>query len=163
GVSARYRLDPFIRDSVNGLGGKRLPLPARLLVRLTGLLPAPKEARGLRLRRALEDLGPIFIKFGQLLSTRPDLIPADICRELDRLQDRVPPFPSDQFIAIVEGALKGKVADLVQRFDETPLASASVAQVHGAQLMDGREVVVKAIRPGIEQIIGEDIDLLFSL
>ncbi|MEA3299908.1 MAG: ubiquinone biosynthesis regulatory protein kinase UbiB [Pseudomonadota bacterium] len=161
-VAARYRLDTFLRDGVE-LGGPRLPMGARLLARATALLPAPKAPRGERLRRALEDLGPIFIKFGQLLSTRPDLIPADICRELDRLQDRVPPFPSDQFIAIVEGALKGKVADLFQRFDETPLASASVAQVHGAQLMDGREVVVKAIRPGIEQIIGEDIDLLFSL
>ena len=161
-VAARYRLDSLLRDGIE-LGGPRLPLGARLLARATALLPAPKAPRGERLRCALEDLGPIFIKFGQLLSTRPDLIPGDICRELDRLQDRVPPFPSDQFIAIVEGALKGKVADLFQRFDEAPLASASVAQVHGAQLMDGREVVVKAIRPGIETVIGEDIELLFRL
>src|SRR5690606_2525051 len=111
-VAIRYRLDTFLRDGINGIGTQRLPLSARMLARLTGLLPEPKEARGLRLRLALEDLGPIFIKFGQLLSTRPDLIPADVCRELDRLQDRVPPFGSAEFIAIVESALKGKVDDL---------------------------------------------------
>ncbi|KJS08693.1 MAG: ubiquinone biosynthesis protein UbiB [Gammaproteobacteria bacterium BRH_c0] len=162
-VALRYRLDSFLRDGINGLGGKRTPLPARLLARLTALLPEPKDPRGLRLRLALEDLGPIFIKFGQLLSTRPDLIPADICRELDRLQDKVPPFSSEQFVAIVESALKGKVDDLFLSFDQEPLASASVAQVHCAQLKDGREVVVKAIRPNIEQVIAQDIELLFSL
>ena len=162
-VALRYRLDSFLCDGINGLGGKRTPLPARMLARLTALLPEPKDPRGLRLRLALEDLGPIFIKFGQLLSTRPDLIPADICRELDRLQDKVPPFSSQQFVAIVEAALKGKVDNLFQSFDQEPLASASVAQVHCARLKDGREVVVKAIRPGIEQVIAQDIELLFSL
>lgn len=161
-VAARYRLDTYLKDGV-GLGGQRLPLVARLVARCAALLPAPKERRGVRLRLALEDLGPIFIKFGQLLSTRPDLIPADICRELDRLQDQVQPFDSAQFIAIVENALKGPVDDLFLRFDSEPLASASVAQVHSAQLLDGREVVVKAIRPGIDKVIGEDLDLLFSL
>ncbi len=160
-VAVRHRLDTFLVEGA--ARGPRLPLAARLLARIAGWLPAPAAPRGERLRLALEELGPIFIKFGQLLSTRPDLIPADICADLDRLQDRVPPFPSEQFIAIVEEALGGRVADLFDRFDSEPIASASVAQVHGARLKDGREVVVKAIRPGIRQVIGQDIDLMFSL
>lgn len=163
-VALRYRLDTLSSDtSLAGNPIPRLPLPARALAKMARWLPAPKAPRGERLRLALEELGPIFIKFGQLLSTRPDLIPADICLELSRLQDRVPPFPSEQFIAIVEEALGGKVSELFQRFDSEPLASASVAQVHTAQLIDGREVVVKAIRPGIDKVIREDLELMFQL
>ncbi len=155
-VAARYRLDTFF-------GNHNLPLSARIMARCAQFLPNPTMPRGERLRHALEDLGPIFIKFGQLLSTRPDLIPADICRELDSLQDRVKPFPGEQFTAIVEAALEGRVEDLFLTFDREPLASASVAQVHTAVLLDGREVVVKAIRPGIEKVIQQDIDLLFTI
>ena len=163
-AAVRYRLDTLVTDGITkGIHTGHIPGGARLLSALTRLLPAPKKSRGERLRLALEALGPIFIKFGQLLSTRPDLIPADICRELDRLQDKVPPFSPEAFTAIVEEALKGDVDELFQHFDRTPLASASVAQVHAAVLKDGREVVVKAIRPGINRVIEQDLALLFSL
>lgn len=155
-ITLRYRLDTFFNN-------RNLPPAARLLVRFARLLPAPDLPRGERLRHALESLGPIFIKFGQLLSTRPDLIPPDICQQLDCLQDRVRPFDSERFIEIVESALDGRIDDLFLRFDREPLASASVAQVHTAALRDGREVVVKAIRPGIEAVIQQDIDLLFTI
>lgn len=155
-VARRYRLDTFFDDA-------RLPAAPRLFARLGALLPDPRRSRGERLRLALEDLGPVFVKFGQLLSTRPDLIPPDICDELDRLQDDVKPFDTDTFIGIVENSLNGRIDELFQRFDREPLASASVAQVHAAILQDGREVVVKAIRPGIERVIRQDIDLLFTL
>ena len=152
-VFHRYRLDTFFAD-------RKLPGALNLLVKPARLLPDPKESRSARLRMALEELGPVFVKFGQLLSTRPDIVPADMVRELDRLQDNVPPFDADQFTAIVESALGDKVENLFQAFDREPLASASVAQVHAAILKDGREVVVKAIRPGIERTIEQDIALL---
>jgi len=126
-------------------------------------LPAPQAPRGERLRRALEELGPVFVKFGQLLSTRPDLIPADICDELDQLQDNVPPFESARFIAIVEQALGQPVDQLFTNFDTAPLASASIAQVHAAVLKDGREVIVKAVRPDIKITIEQDCSLMLSL
>jgi ubiquinone biosynthesis protein len=112
---------------------------------------------------ALEELGPIFIKFGQLISTRPDLVPTDICAELAQLQDNVPPFDSTLFKNNIEAALDGSVDELFYSFETEPLASASVAQVHGAVLADGREVVIKAVRPGIEKTIRKDIALLFTL
>lgn len=155
-IAIRYRLDTLIASDY-------LPWPARALLRLGHLLPAPAAGRGVRLRRALEDLGPIFVKFGQLLSTRPDLIPVDICAELDRLQDKVPPFPGEQFVAIVESALGGSVGTLFRSFERMPLASASVAQVHAAVLLDGREVVVKAIRPGIDKVIKQDCAILIAI
>lgn len=155
-VCRRHRLDTF-------LPLKQLPLSLRLLLTPITVGREPEQPRGLRLRLALEELGPIFVKFGQILSTRPDLIPADIVAELDHLQDNVAPFDSDTFIAIVEGALGAPVDQLFARFDREPLASASVAQVHTAMLADGREVVVKAIRPGIEKIITQDIALLRTL
>ncbi len=127
------------------------------------LFGRPKGGRGERLRKALEDLGPIYIKLGQLLSTRPDLVPADICSELAALQDSVPPFSSAVFKDIVETSLRGSVLDLFQSFDTDPLASASVAQVHAAVLADGRNVVVKAVRPGIEKTIRKDIALMYTL
>lgn len=155
-IAIRYRLDTFIDED-------KLPRGIRLLFRAKKLLAEAKQPRGERLRCALEDLGPIFIKFGQLLSTRPDLIPPDICAELDQLQDNVPPFDNDQFVAIVEGALGDRIDNLFLQFDREPLASASVAQVHSAVLHDGKEVVVKAIRPGIEKTIEQDIKLMFFL
>ncbi|MGI9333168.1 MAG: ubiquinone biosynthesis regulatory protein kinase UbiB [Gammaproteobacteria bacterium] len=119
--------------------------------------------RGARLREALDDLGPIFVKFGQILSTRRDLLPGDIADELSELQDNVAPFPSADARAIVERALGQSVSELFERFDEQPLASASIAQVHAARLSDGREVVVKVVRPGIEQIIRRDVGLLYLI
>ncbi|MDE2089483.1 MAG: ubiquinone biosynthesis regulatory protein kinase UbiB [Gammaproteobacteria bacterium] len=122
--------------------------------------PAP---RGVRIRRALEDLGPIFVKFGQILSTRRDLMPEDVADELAKLQDRVPPFPGAQARAIIEKAYGHPLERACQAFDVTPLASASIAQVHLARLHDGREAVIKVVRPGIEKIIRRDVGLLYNL
>jgi ubiquinone biosynthesis protein len=122
-----------------------------------------RAARGERIRRALEDLGPIFIKFGQMLSTRRDLLPDDIAAELSRLQDRVPPFPSDEARAIVERSLEQPIEAVFSRFDDRPLASASIAQVHSARLHDGREVVVKVVRPQIRRVIRRDLELMYIL
>ena len=119
--------------------------------------------RGQRLREALEELGPIFVKFGQALSTRPDLIPPDIAVELTRLQDQVPPFSGQAAREVVERSLGAPISEHFASFDIQPLASASVAQVHGATLKDGTEVVVKILRPGIESIIDQDIELLYQL
>lgn len=144
---------------------------------LLGLpLPAASQlkqlSRGERLRLALEELGPIFIKFGQLLSTRRDMVPEDIADELASLQDNVPPFNEQEAVAIIEKALGGKIENLFASFSSKPLASASVAQVHSATLLDsaegaegtkGAEVVIKVIRPGIEKIIAQDIALLKSI
>ena len=120
----------------------------------------PRPPRGLRIRRALEELGPIFVKFGQTLSTRRDLLPSDVADELANLQDRVPPFPGAEARAIVERALGQPVEQLFSEFEETPLASASIAQVHAARLEDGSRVVVKVVRPGIEETIRRDVDLM---
>ncbi len=117
--------------------------------------------RAVRIRRALEDLGPIFVKFGQIISTRPDLLPEDIAEELASLQDRVPPFPGKEARRIVERELKCKLDELFSEFSEEPIASASIAQVHAARLKDGTEVVVKVVRPGIEQLIRRDVGLLY--
>ena len=120
-------------------------------------------SRGERLRLALEELGPIFIKFGQLLSTRRDMVPEDIADELASLQDDVPPFNEQEALAIIEKSLDGKIEDLFASFSSKPLASASVAQVHTAKLLSGEDVVIKVIRPGIKKIIGQDIALLKSI
>ena len=119
--------------------------------------------RGERIRRALEDLGPIFIKFGQMLSTRRDLLPDDIVTELTRLQDRVPPFSSAEARRMIEKAYGKSVTEVFQRFETDPMASASIAQVHAAQLWDGKEVVVKVLRPGIEKTIGQDVELMYMM
>ncbi len=116
--------------------------------------------RAVRIRETLEDLGPIFVKFGQMLSTRRDLLPADIAGELAKLQDRVPPFPGVVARKEVERSLARPVSELFRSFDETPLASASIAQVHAAVLHDGREVIVKVLRPKVEARIRRDIELL---
>jgi ubiquinone biosynthesis protein len=116
--------------------------------------------RGVRLRRALEDLGPIFVKFGQVLSTRRDLMPADVADELAKLQDRVPPFDSDLAIAQIKRSLGAHPDQLFAEFDRTPVASASIAQVHFAKLKDGTEVAVKVLRPGMKRSIEDDIALM---
>ncbi len=120
-----------------------------------------RAPRGQRIRHALEDLGPIFIKFGQMLSTRKDLLPEEIAEELSLLQDSVPPFDGRRAKAIVEKAYGQTVEEVFGFFDETPLASASVAQVHAATLKDGTEVVVKVLRPDVLPVIKRDIALLF--
>ena len=157
-VVLRYRLDELLDDT-----------PAERWLRL-GKPFAPRTPasvarlpRGERLRLALQELGPIFVKFGQILSTRRDLLPADIAEQLALLQDQVAPFDGDTARAIVEHALGEPVATVFARFDTTPLASASIAQVHAARLRNGRDVVVKVLRPGIEKQIGADIALLKSL
>jgi ubiquinone biosynthesis protein len=154
----RYRLDDLV-------DGAHLFRPIKWL---RPLLPRTRAdlaslARGARLRLALIELGPIFVKFGQILSTRRDLLPADVADELALLQDQVPPFPGVQARAAIEIALGARVATLYKMFDEMPLASASIAQVHAAQLADGRDVVVKVLRPQIHAHIRADIDLLRAL
>ena len=118
------------------------------------------QPRAVRLRLALEALGPIFVKFGQVLSTRRDILPPDIADELARLQDRVPPFPAEQVIATLERAYRKPVDQVFAAFDRVPVASASVAQVHFADLPDGTPVAVKVLRPGIEHVITHDLALM---
>ncbi|MGB0133456.1 ubiquinone biosynthesis regulatory protein kinase UbiB [Dokdonella sp.] len=157
-VIVRYRLDDVVDDAHRF----RLLRWARLFVRR---VPADVASlpRGKRLVLALTELGPIFVKFGQILSTRRDLLPADIADELTALQDKVSPFPGAEARAAVESALGASIEDRYSYFEETPLASASIAQVHAARLADGREVVVKVLRPDIATRIGRDIDLLRAL
>ncbi|MEY4684456.1 MAG: hypothetical protein RLZ25_915 [Pseudomonadota bacterium] len=157
-VLNRHGLDEFIPLD-------RVPATLRLLIRTGGRITAQNKSisRGARLRSALEDLGPIFVKFGQTLSTRRDLLPDDIAEELVKLQDRVPPFPGTEAKAAIEAALGAPIDQLFAHFDETPLASASVAQVHVATLFSGESVVVKVLRPGIEARIRTDLALLFEL
>jgi ubiquinone biosynthesis protein len=119
-----------------------------------------KEPRGQRLREALETLGPIYVKFGQVLSTRRDLVPLDIADELARLQDRVPPFPSALAVDEIERSLGRRIEEVFSTFEHSPVASASIAQVHLATLHDGREVAVKVLRPGVEAAVARDLALL---
>jgi ubiquinone biosynthesis protein len=120
-------------------------------------------SRGERIRLALEELGPIFVKFGQALSTRRDLLPSDIADELAKLQDRVPPFPGDQARAIAERAYGRPLAEVFDSFDETPLAAASIAQVHTARLRTGQDVVVKVVRPGVRERIERDLEVMYVI
>lgn len=126
-------------------------------------LRKPSEPRGVRIRKTLEDLGPIYIKFGQALSTRKDLLPDDIADELVKLQDKVPPFPNEQALQVIEEQLGQKTLEAFATFDHDPLASASVAQVHTATLHTGEQVVVKVLRPDIEKRIHSDVGLLYEL
>lgn len=139
--------------------------PVRWLVYLTPwhwlrLKAGRQRSQGERIRNALEELGPIFVKFGQILSTRRDLLPHDIAEELSFLQDRVPPFPADQARRIIEESLNAPLATVFEYFEDQPMASASIAQVHGARLHGGRDVVVKVVRPDIEPVIARDLELL---
>jgi ubiquinone biosynthesis protein len=118
-------------------------------------------SRGERIRLALEELGPIWVKFGQALSTRRDLLPEDIADELEKLQDRVPPFPGSAARAIVERAYGRPVTEVFEQFDEQPLAAASIAQVHVARLRSGEDVVVKVIRPGVRERIERDLEVMY--
>ena len=156
-VVLRYGLDELVLSSFRGRG-------IRLLARLVSIGRNLDAPRGQRLREALERLGPIFVKFGQVLSTRRDLLPPDIADELARLQDRVPPFPSAVAVATIERAF-GKPLDAVfSHFEQVPVASASIAQVHFATLRDGRhggrEVAVKVLRPNMLPVIDKDLSLM---
>jgi ubiquinone biosynthesis protein len=130
------------------------------------LLPGSKVKRlplGVRLRHALEELGPIFVKFGQAVSVRRDLLSPELARELVKLQDRVPPFASADAVEIIERAFQRDVGSLFAEFEREPLAAASIAQVHGARLADGSSVVVKILRPGVRMLIERDIEVLYQL
>ncbi|MGE4657877.1 MAG: ubiquinone biosynthesis regulatory protein kinase UbiB [Gammaproteobacteria bacterium] len=118
---------------------------------------------GVRIRLALEELGPIFVKFGQALSTRRDVLPLDIADELAKLQDRVPPFSSEEAVAILERAFGESVEVIYGEFEKKPLAAASVAQVHAARLKTGEAVVVKVLRPGVRRKIRRDLEVLYAL
>jgi len=126
-------------------------------------LPKQRLPHAVRIRMALEDLGPIFVKLGQILSTRRDLLPNELADELAKLQDNVPPFPGEEARAIIEKAYGKSLNEVFSSFDEQPLASASIAQVHCATLKDGGEVIVKVVRPGIEKTIRRDVGLLYVL
>ena len=157
-VLLRYGLDEFVFNL-------HLFRPLRYLTYLSPsyILGKRKGARGERLRMALEDLGPIFVKFGQILSTRQDLLPPDIGEELSYLQDNVPPFADNLARQIIEKSLEIPIEEVFSVFSQSPLASASVAQVHTATLHTGEDVVVKVLRPGIEKIINSDVALLYTL
>jgi ubiquinone biosynthesis protein len=155
----RHGLDDFVRAT-------HLYRPFRFLVYLspwTWFQRSISGTRGERLRLALEELGPIFVKFGQALSTRRDLLPSDIADELAKLQDRVPPFDSAMAIASIEKAFGLGLGEIFGSFEHKPLAAASIAQVHVATLKNGREVVVKILRPGMREIIDLDLEVLHYL
>ena len=159
-VMVKYGLETlFLKDTrVDWLRHLFLVSPTRWLSEDTRALP-----RGERIRLALEELGPVFVKLGQMLSTRRDLLPDDIGDQLALLQDQVPPFSDEQARETVELALGDSVDELFAEFEVSPMASASVAQVHGAVLKDGSEVVVKVLRPGIEPMIDRDVSLMYML
>jgi ubiquinone biosynthesis protein len=155
----RHRLDDFVRAT-------HLYRPVRLL-RLaspwTWFQRSAGASRGARLRLALEELGPVFVKFGQALSTRRDLLPVDIADELAKLQDRVPPFPGEIASAMLERIYGRPLSEVFSSFETVPLAAASIAQVHAATLKEGGDVVVKVLRPGMRGVIDLDLEVLAAL
>jgi ubiquinone biosynthesis protein len=158
-VLVRHGLDEFVRAT-------HLYRPLRFLFLIspwTWFERRRGETRAERLRLALEELGPIFVKFGQALSTRRDLLPPDIADELAKLQDRVPPFDGEVASAAIAKSLGRPLSAAFAAFDATPLAAASIAQVHVARLHDQREVVVKVLRPGMREVIGRDLEVLYAL
>ena len=158
-VLLKHGLDDFVRAT-------HLYRPLRFLFFLspdTWFERRRRANRGERLRLALEELGPIFVKFGQAVSTRRDLLPPDIADELAKLQDRVPPFPGAIARQIIESAYGRPVTEVFAEFDEQPLAAASIAQVHVARLLAGQEVVVKVLRPGMRIRIERDLEVLYAL
>ena len=120
-------------------------------------------SRAERVRMALEELGPTFVKMGQILSTRPDLLPVEFIRELPKLQDKVPPFPLSEIKEIIEKELHKPVGRIFSHFEEHPLAAASIGQVHRARVLDGRDVAVKIQRPGIQRTIQVDLEIMLHL
>lgn len=156
-ISSRYRLQRLLPKEVQ----------AHWLIRLLNLIPARDDLCTIHerqhLRLALQQLGPLFIKLGQLLSTRRELLPEDLADDLSQLQDQVPGFDSQHAISIIESELKKTLPQLFASFDITPLAAASLAQVHAATLFDGSQVVVKVLRPDIEKVINLDIQLLLAM
>jgi ubiquinone biosynthesis protein len=155
-VLVKYGLDEFIKKT-------HLLRPLRFVFYLLPRRRDTSAPLGERIRLALEELGPIFVKFGQAISTRRDLLPPDIADELAKLQDMVPPFPAEQAIAILNAAYGDPVEQVFQRFDVEPFAAASIAQVHTAQLPNGTEVIVKLLRPGVQEQIERDLDVLRML
>jgi ubiquinone biosynthesis protein len=158
-VLLRHRLDEYVRAT-------HLYRPLQFLLYLSPDVWLERRrggARGERLRLALEELGPIFVKFGQAVSTRRDLLPPDIADELAKLQDRVPPFDGAVARQLIEASYGRPIAAVFAAFDETPLAAASIAQVHLARLPDGREVVVKVLRPQMRAVIERDLEVLHAL
>lgn len=152
-VLVKYGLDDIIKKT-------HLLRPLRFFFYVFPRRRDTSAPLGERIRLALEELGPIFVKFGQAISTRRDLLPPDIADELAKLQDMVPPFPSEQAIAILNNAYGKPVEEVFKRFDVEPFAAASIAQVHTAQLQNGQEVIVKLLRPGVQQQIERDLDVL---
>ncbi len=152
-VLVKYGLDDIIKET-------HLLRPLRFLFYLAPRRRDKSAPVGERIRLALEELGPIFVKFGQAISTRRDLLPVDIADELAKLQDAVPPFPAEQAVAIIEGAYGESVDEVFERFDKEPLAAASIAQVHTAKLKAGHEVIVKVLRPGVQDQIEGDLAVL---
>ncbi len=152
-VLVKYSLDDIIKET-------HLLRPLRFLFYLAPRRRDRSAPIGERIRLALEELGPIFVKFGQAISTRRDLLPPDIADELAKLQDAVPPFPASQAIEILNAAYEKNVDEVFKRFDAEPLAAASIAQVHTAQLHDDTEVIVKILRPGVQEQIERDLAVL---
>ena len=152
-VLVKYGLDDLIKET-------HLLRPLRFVFYLFPRRRDKSAPLGERIRLALEELGPIFIKFGQALSTRRDLLPTDIADELAKLQDEVPPFPAEEARQILDAAYGQSVDEVFERFDNEPFAAASIAQVHTAKLPDGPEVIVKLLRPGVQQLIERDIEVL---
>jgi ubiquinone biosynthesis protein len=155
-ILMKYGLDDIIKET-------HLWRPLRFLFYLAPRRRDSSAPIGERIRLALEELGPIFVKFGQAISTRRDLLPPDIADELAKLQDAVPPFPADEAIAIIEEAYGEPVGTVFERFDNEPLAAASIAQVHSAKLKSGTEVIVKVLRPGVHEQIERDLRVLRML
>ena len=152
-VLVKYSLDDIIKET-------HLLRPLRFLFYLAPRRRDSSAPVGERIRLALEELGPIFVKFGQAISTRRDLLPPDIADELAKLQDAVPPFPAEVAIGIINEAYGEPVEEVFERFDTEPLAAASIAQVHTAKLKAGTEVIVKVLRPGVLEQIERDLDVL---
>jgi len=158
-VLVRHRLDDLVRAT-------HFYRPLRFVYLIspwTWFQRHSQQTLAERLRVALEELGPIFVKFGQALSTRRDLLPDDIANELARLQDNVPPFPGSVARTMIERSYGSALDTRFLSFEETPLAAASIAQVHAAQLLDGREVIVKVLRPGMKAMIALDIEVLYTI
>jgi len=156
-IVARHRLDRLLPADFT------VPLWPRMVLALLRLAPRPRASAAISFRKTFEDLGPIFIKFGQILSTRRDLFSEETASELQKLQDRVPPFDFAIARQIVEDALGAPIDEIFAHFDDNPLASASLAQVHAAVLKTGEEVVVKIIRPRIAKRIQKDLKVMYMV